>query len=395
MSPNSFLPRAIRFSLIFLAAHACTPLHAQFWDSLTKPKINITLTHAPDIGLIVPRIAIGPVVSPCAGEVADRLTTMLNVSGVQVIDWPSLQVAFAREHVAFSGSISPDSALRLGNAMPPTVLIMLNINSCEPEKQADHTDSKTDDDKDVRTFNSSLITHVRGALQAEELSTGRVFTTIPLDMDPAVSNHSTEKQPEFPSASAARDAAVLQAAQTVSQALLPWTETRSVYFFNDKECNLSDAYKLFKSGDIAGALKLAQDSVEPCKTWPKAKDTNQAHVLFDIGVAQLALGRPQEALDTLQQSEQVKGGFMVKDTISIVRDTLRVSAAYQQALADSAPFQQPEVTPAAQPAPVLPARAAASGTVEDRLKRLDSLLKQGLITQQDYDAKKAEVLKDL
>ena len=183
MSLNSFLPRAIHLPLILLAALHPAPLHAQFWDSLTKPKVNITLTHAPDIGLIVPRVAVGPVVSPCAGEVADRLTTMLNVSGVQVMDWPSLQVAFARQHIAFSGNISQDSALRLGNAMPPTVLIMVNINSCEQEKQADHTDSKTDDDKDVRTFNSTLITHVRGSLQAEELSTGRVFTTIPLDMD--------------------------------------------------------------------------------------------------------------------------------------------------------------------------------------------------------------------
>ena len=86
---------------------------------------------------------------------------------------------------------------------------------------------------------------------------------------------------------------------------------------------------------------------------------------------------------------------MVKDTISVVRDALRVSAAYQQALADSAPFQQPQAAPAAQPAPVLPGRVAAPASVEDRLKRLDSLLRQGLITQQDYDAKKAEILKDL
>ncbi len=397
MSVSPAFKHLFRLALcpVLLAAFAATPLHAQFWDSLTKPKVNITLTHAPGIGLVIHHVAFGPIATSCAGEVVGHLTPILLQSGVQVMDWPSLQVALARQHISFSGSITQASTLRLGNAIPPTVLIMVNVDSCEQEKHADYTDSKVDD-KDVRTYNSTLITHVRGTLQAEELSTGRVFSAFPLDMDPALATHSTEKQPEYPSSADARDDAVVQVAQVASQALLPWTESRSVYFFNDKECNLGDAYKLFKSGDIAGALKLSQNNVEPCKTWPKAKDTNQAHALFNVGIAQLALNQPQAALDTLQQSQQIKGGFMVKEAITAAQDALRISAEYQQAVADSAQFDQQQSAQApTQPAPPIPGRTAAPTSVEDRLKRLDALYKQGLISKEDYDAKKAEILKDL
>ncbi|HUY15357.1 MAG TPA: SHOCT domain-containing protein [Terriglobia bacterium] len=34
-------------------------------------------------------------------------------------------------------------------------------------------------------------------------------------------------------------------------------------------------------------------------------------------------------------------------------------------------------------------------SVEQRLEQLDELLKKGLITRKDYDAKKAEILKSL
>jgi hypothetical protein len=38
---------------------------------------------------------------------------------------------------------------------------------------------------------------------------------------------------------------------------------------------------------------------------------------------------------------------------------------------------------------------ASSDSAEERLKKLDGLFKKGLITKQEYEAKKADILKDI
>ena len=55
---------------------------------------------------------------------------------------------------------------------------------------------------------------------------------------------------------------------------------------------------------------------------------------------------------------------------------------------------QPEA-PAAQAAPATPATAPAADNPQAKLAQLKGLLDQGLITQADYDAAKADVLKKL
>jgi hypothetical protein len=42
-----------------------------------------------------------------------------------------------------------------------------------------------------------------------------------------------------------------------------------------------------------------------------------------------------------------------------------------------------------------PATARPAESAEDRLRKLDDLLKKGLITKAEYDKKRAEILKDM
>ena len=44
---------------------------------------------------------------------------------------------------------------------------------------------------------------------------------------------------------------------------------------------------------------------------------------------------------------------------------------------------------------VSPALSSSSGSPTDKLEALNSMLKKGLITQKDYDLKKAEILKSM
>jgi hypothetical protein len=60
----------------------------------------------------------------------------------------------------------------------------------------------------------------------------------------------------------------------------------------------------------------------------------------------------------------------------------------------SAQADPPPTTVAQSNQPVAPT-TPGQPTVEERLKKLDSLFKRGLITKKDYDDKKAQILKDL
>jgi len=64
-------------------------------------------------------------------------------------------------------------------------------------------------------------------------------------------------------------------------------------------------------------------------------------------------------------------------------------------------FEQESMENANQPPPIQPpptpaaSNPAPSASVEERLKKLDSLYKQGLLSRQEYETKRSDILKDL
>jgi hypothetical protein len=60
-----------------------------------------------------------------------------------------------------------------------------------------------------------------------------------------------------------------------------------------------------------------------------------------------------------------------------------------------APAGAPAPTPGAKTAGEPAASPRSEATIEDRILKLDSLLKRGLITKPEYDKKKADLLKEL
>jgi hypothetical protein len=97
----------------------------------------------------------------------------------------------------------------------------------------------------------------------------------------------------------------------------------------------------------------------------------------------------------------LSGAFKVGDVHWVGNVNARITAIEQDSrhcgglaphLATSEPFAEPTIQPVAATEAPAPAPAGASNASQ-RLRELSGLLKDGLITQDDYDAKKAEVLK--
>jgi hypothetical protein len=183
-------------------------------------------------------------------------------------------------------------------------------------------------------------------------------------------------------------------------------ESVKLFVHDDKDCGLKQVADLIHGGDRAGALQLAQTNLGPCKTQKNEKALARAY--YDTAVASILAGEYEQAKPLLSQAMQLKGADEATAALQACNRAEDGSAAVKVYEAKVAAIPAPSpisygapaaVAPPAQAPPPQPAAASApaagGATVESRLKKLDQLLKQGLITKKEYDEKKADILKDL
>jgi tetratricopeptide (TPR) repeat protein len=376
-------------------------MHAQFWDKLTKPQITVSLTHPPRLGLNIKKVAFAPSNGPCSDEILDRLSGTLVSGGIEVMDRQNLQTVLAEQHLSLTGAMDPQSAVQMGKLLGPTALIIVKISRCSTEQRRNYSDAKASNGGVVRTYNAIVEMHIRGYLQTTDLTTGKIFAASPIVEDAGLSNHSTEGQPEFPSEESVRDSAIGRAAHYASTMFVKWAEQRQLYFFNDKDCNLARAFAMLKAGDIDGTVQQSEENVVACRSWPKVKDSNLAHAYYNAGLAYLLVNEHEKAMSYLTESEKLKGGDIVTQTIIQANKSARLEAEIQRVAEKTEKFEQAQANmkAASQQAPNSasgPAGSKASTeSVEERLKKLDALFKKGLITKEEFEAKKIEILRDI
>ncbi len=378
-----------------------TPLQAQFWDKLTKPQITVNLTHPPGLGLNIKKIAFGPSRGRCSGEILDRLAETLVSNGVEVMDQQRLQMALSLQHLSLGGYMDRQSALRMGKLIGPGALVFVRISRCDIEQKRDYSDAKNFKGEVVRTNFAIVDMHIRGSLQTIDLATGRIFSASPIVEDTELTNQSTKGRPDFPSEHAVRDDAIGRAAYDASTMFINWTEQKQLYFYNDKDCNLNLAFALLKANDLDGTVRQSEENIVACKTWPKVKDSNMAHAYYNAGLAYLLVNENQRAMHYLAEAEKLKGGDIVRNTIAQAEKSAQLQAEMQSVADRTEEFENSQAganaaeIPAPDNATAVGGSNASTDSAEERLKKLDSLYKKGLINQQEYEAKKKEILKAL
>ena len=415
--------------LIFvLLLSVASSAYGQFWDKLTNPQIPVNLTHPPRLGLTLNKFAIGPAWGGCSNEIADQLASALASSGAEVVNTYAFNSMLASRRMSLGGSMDAQSAAQLGRVFGPTALIFVRISSCEVEhhnstsdrredtknnqqnnqqnsRQYGQSNSQQNNNNNSGQQNSSRTIHVnhaiseihlRGTIQTVDLATGRIFSATPIVQDSKLENVADERLPEFPPDRAVRDPAIAHAVQDAITLFLPWNEQKLLYFFDDKNCNLNTAYSMLKAGDLAGTLRMSQENLEACKVLPNVKDNTLAHAYYNVGLSYLLVNNHERAMEFLTQALRLKGGDIVQQTINETAQSAQLESEMRQVVQRTEQFEQSQ--PAAQAPFVQPPTqgpAPESGSVEDRLKRLDDLYKKGLINKQEYDQKRQAILKDL
>ncbi len=371
---------------------------AQFMDKLTKPKVPVPLRHPPGLGLNVKRIAFGQSSGECADQIVDLLTESLVRSGIDVIDRQHLQAILDEHKFQVSMYLDSSTALQLGRILGPTAFIFVKAQRCTSEQQPLREVQRAEDGSSRYLYISRTRAFVRGSVQTVDLTTGRVFSAQMLEASPVRDNRSYSGQPEFPAGVQLIDDSLRALAEQARRMYVPWTETKEVYFYNDGDCGLKQAYELLKAGSVDAALARSEANLVACREQPKIKQSTLSHALYNAGVMEMLARNYDSAKKHLNEAAELKGGDIVSETIAECEAAEKLARAMQQVEArslamnntsPSAPAAAPAPRPAAPPAePVKP-------TVEQRLRSLGDLYQKGLITKEDFDKRKVEILKEI
>jgi tetratricopeptide (TPR) repeat protein len=228
-----------------------------------------------------------------------------------------------------------------------------------------------------------------------------VFQAATLDFSPKNENVTINRCcAEYPSEYEILDYARTLAAVSVHKLFVPWTEERSVYCFDDKDCSLKSAHALLKSGDIDGTLSRSQENVTACKADAAAKPKTLAHAYHNLGIAYFLKGQYDAALGQFAEAQRVAPSGITSDAGAEVQNARSVALALQRI------DEKPAVGGPSSSALNFTGQSSAGSTdkssssgsgssAEERLKKLEDLYKKKIITKAEYDKKRAQIISEM
>lgn len=392
--------RPIAFLLI--AGALALPMRAQFWDALINPDVQVTLTHPPALGIKVQRVAFAPVNSPAAEDLLSACIADLTTNGqIEVLDRGNIEKVLGEQKFSNSGLVDEKTAVELGRLLGSPVLLFVKVQRSDvkhiplQKTDASWTDKNGNYHPAVTTYTSKTQVEFTGSVQAVDLATGRIYSQQRIAVSPSREVSSDQGRPEYPSDTEVREMAVGMARDQVHRMLLSWTEPRKLIFYDDKDYGMKDAYKRLQLQDGRGALAKSLEALEAARADPKCKPKYLGRTSYNVGMCQFILGDYAAAIPFLKAARETDPSHKIfagaegecLRALKLMEEMTRVDARSAKV-----ELEAPRAEPARAPEPVA-ARSAVS--VEDRLTRLESLRKKGLISPEDYKAKKAEIMKDL
>jgi hypothetical protein len=358
------------------------PAQAQFFQRLFNPEVRVTLTHPPGLGLKVERVAFLPVPDPRSEELVAALVSDLAATGqVELVDRGNLDRIIQEQKFTNSGLVESATAVELGRLLGSPVLLVVKVHTFsshqQPLAQGFTYKDKDGQEQEAVRYTARTQVELSGSVQAVDSATGRIFSARRLVANPSLENTSLLGQPAFPPVSEVRDLALKQVCPEVRRMLLSWQETRKLIFYDDKDYGMKDAYFRLQAEDYRGALARALEARDRARADRKAKTKHLSRTNYNLGMCHFILGDCGAALPCLQAAYDLEPGH------GIFRESLREC---QRALK-----LQEDLARVATRAP----EGQRAQGLEERLERLERLKEKGLVTPEEYQKRRAELLKEI
>lgn len=364
------------------------------------PEVKVTINHPPNLGLEVSRVAFGPEEGECAGDFVDALISDFTQNGIEVVNRRQIEALLAEHEFSLSGLVNRDDAVELGKILGPAALVFVSVRRCAAEQQP-LTDSSTNYMTGGKNYVyiSRTTAYFRASLQVVDLATARIHRAKTVDKQATQSNRSSEGRPEFPSEFTVTDRALREAASEVHRWFFPWTEWRTLKFFDDTDCNLKLAYNLVQGGDFQGAREQSVENVRACEVYRSEKPKLTARALYNLGMTEFLLRNYDAALEAFDESLRIDD---LDPTPQAIADCRRAKESELALEAELEELGDDATVTAAPPGAAEPTRTATRSqepdddkTLEERLEELTTLREKGLISEEVYEKKQAELLEDL
>jgi hypothetical protein len=382
-------------SAVALALTVAGRVQAQWFDSLINPDVEVTLAHPPGLGIRVQRVAFAPGATRAADELVAACIEDLTATGqVEVLDRSYIERVLRERQFTNSGLMEESSALALGRLLGSPLLLTLSIHNlkvtCTPGRslKSEWKDSNGKVHPAVVTYTAKTQVDYSGSIQAVDLATGRVFSQQRITLSPSREESAEGNPPEYPSEREVRALAVEQARTQVHRLLLPWTETRKLIFYDDQDYGMKEAYKRLRLKDVMGAMEKSREALAKAKADPRIKPKYLGRTNYNVGICHFILGDYASALPFLLAARETDPGHkLFREAAGECERAIQLREEMARVETRSAQVQTAD--------PARPWLAPSPGSIEERLERLDALKKKGLITQEDYDKRKAEILSEL
>ena len=376
--------------LVLILLAATLPLSAQFWARLANPSVDVGILHPPELGLKVSRVALAPSRTPASLELADALTLdLLHQRDLEVVAKGDVDLLDRAQEMAARGAVDPALVGQLGRALGPVVLLTVHVNRAETRHQESSKDTKDRDGKVTATTRTHTTTlDFDAALQVVDGDSGKVLGTMQIHENPSVSVSSEKGRPAPPEAHQLQRQVFDVARDRVLKLLLPWTEVTKQIYFDDKAYRMDQAATLMQAKDLRGARPLAESGAAEAEADAKGEAKLRARAVYNLGIVSFAQGDPAAAIPKFRRAlEILPDASIFKDAIKDAQRAVEIRAAYDR-------FQR-SADLTARAAARLPSSGGQTRTLEERLEDLERLRKKGLVSEDEYKAKRAEILKSL
>lgn len=303
-------------------------MYGQLFDQLSNPKVTISIHHPPGLGLKINKVSFNPSSGNNANLLEDMVIQDFVSNGVDVLDRSNLNAILAEHNFNLSGYIDKQKAVEIGKIIGPSALITIKVLRYEYKTENLYRDEKrvnyqTKQEYVVRVYIAKTSVYFTASIQTTDLTTGRIFSAQTYSLNPALQNESAEGKPEAPSEYDVQQKAFNYFTYCVNHLFFAWDEPTTLYFFDDKDGGLKQAYQALKSGNINYAHELSLKNLDNCKNDSTVKPKILAHAYYNVGMTNMIRSDFPKAIESFQESEKIRPGGIVTNAI---RDCKR---AYQ------------------------------------------------------------------
>ena len=376
--------------LLVLILTAALPLSAQFWARLANPTIEVDILHPPELGLKLSRVTLAPARSQASVELAKSLAMdLLHQRDLEVVAKGEMDLLDRAQEMVARGAVDPALVAQLGRALGPVALLTVQVDRAELKHQESSKDTKDRDGKITSTTRTLTTTlDFEANIYVVDGATGKILGVAKVRESPSESISSDKGRPLPPDGRALRRRVFDVARDRVIRLLLPWSETTQQVYFDDKAYRMDQTATLMKARDLQVAHRLAESGAADAEADAAGEAKLRARAIYDLGMVAFAEGKPASALPRFRRAlELLPDASIFKDALKDAQRAVEISSAYDR-------YQRSPDLTARVPAVSVPS-TGETRTLEDRLEELERLRKKGLLSEDEYKTKRAELLKSL